>query len=281
MSAAHRPTWEPARAKADVSHISQSFSKHSLPSQTRLKFRRPGDVQRRSVQELKAELEEKERQAAAVRNPERAEAEADGGDAKRRKLPQEAEALDADEPEAESSKPDDDARTKRYVERLAINADGASGAEDGAKDDEDEDEDEEDEEDEKDDDDYDDDTETLLRELEKIKQERAAERERQELRDHAQEQLTREEEIARGNPLLNLEKAIHGDSTPASGAALGAPQKRWDEDLIFRNQAAGSSNLAERGFVNDLTRTEFHKKFMNVCTASGKRPPLTEQRYIK
>ena len=63
--------------------------------------------------------------------------------------------------------------------------------------------------------------------------------------------MTREEEIARGNPLLNLEQALHGESR---GPKMPT-QQRWDEDLIFRNQAVETPDLSKRGFVNDLTRT--------------------------
>ena len=249
MSAAHRPTWEPAKAKADVSHISQVTSKHALPSQTRLKFRRPGDVQRRSLQELNDELVAGEKRAAASRNPEAYEAEQQK---KRIKAIESTSSLDADDemPADPTSK-------------------SGNGEEDG-EDDDDEDEVSEDEDEEEEDDD----TEALMRELEKIKQERREEHERREQRETVQEQLTREEEIARGNPLLNLESALYGRSEKST---TPAPQGRWDDDLIFRNQATGSDNgPSNRGFVNDLTRTlitlvlltlgtEFHKKFMSVC----------------
>ena len=110
--------------------------------------------------------------------------------------------------------------------------------------------------DEDEDDEDEDDTEALLRELEKVKQERREQQERQEQSAKTQQQFSREEEIARGNPLLNLERALHGDKMPTSSEPLDAPQERWDDDLIFRNQAMNDDNaLSKRGFVNDLTRT--------------------------
>lgn len=229
MSSAHRPTWEPAKGKSDIAHLSQAYSKHSLPAHTKLKFRKPGDTQRRSLQELKAELEAGEKRARAERNPD-AQNE-DDGDAKRRKLLEDARDLDADDDEEPVSK----------------------GKERAADDDDDDDDDDADEEDDDgdDDDDDEDDTEALMRELEKIKQERREEQERREQRDTAQDQMTREEEIARGNPLLNLEQALHGESR---GPKMPT-QQRWDEDLIFRNQAVETPDLSKRGFVNDLTRT--------------------------
>ncbi|PKI83016.1 hypothetical protein MVES1_002892 [Malassezia vespertilionis] len=241
MSSAHRPTWEPAQGKTDVAHLSHMRSKHDTASQMHLKFRRPGDAQRRSLQEMKEELTVGEKRARMERDPELAEEEEEE-DAKRRKMLQDAHDLDADADEEqlqESAKASDDDQ------------------DDDAEDSENEESDEED------------DTEMLMRELEKIKQERREEQERRELHHAAQYELSREEEIARGNPLLNLESALHG----AKPSTAPAPtEKRWDEDLIFRNQAAGAADLSvsKRGFVNDLTRTEFHKKFMSRYINMGR-----------
>ncbi|WFD29861.1 complexed with cef1p [Malassezia sp. CBS 17886] len=251
MSSAHRPTWEAARGKGDTTHLSHAYSKYALPAQTHLKFRKPGDTQRRSLLELREQLEAGEKRARIARDPDAAEAaddareaEEDAG-ARKRRLLASAASLDADDADAEGH---------------AAEADG-DAVEQGADEDEDEDEDEEEEEDEdEDEEDEEDDTETLLRELEKIKQERRDEKAQQEALQMEAEQLTHEEEVARGNPLLNLEQALHG-APRKSDAQM---EKRWDEDLIFRNQAVGADNqLSKRGFVNDLTRTEFHKKFMS------------------
>lgn len=114
----------------------------------------------------------------------------------------------------------------------------------------------------------------LLRELEKIKSERAAEKQRLSALAASTAALTAQEEIARGNPLLNLQAAF-SSSTPSSNSTSSANgreqrdfgvKKRWDHDVIFKNQAeaAGHSGRdAKAGFVNDLTRSEFHKKFIN------------------
>jgi len=180
-----------------------------------LKFRRPGDTQKRSLQELKAELEAGENRAFVERHP------------------------DAEMPHAKQPK----------LITLEEDADDEDLRIPAANDDDDNEVDDEDEDDE-------DDTEALLRELEKVKQERREQQERQEQSAKTQQQLSREEEIARGNPLLNLERALHGDKIPTASEPLDAPQERWDDDLIFRNQAMNDDNaLSKRGFVNDLTRT--------------------------
>ncbi|KAA6311235.1 MAG: hypothetical protein EZS28_056165, partial [Streblomastix strix] len=36
---------------------------------------------------------------------------------------------------------------------------------------------------------------------------------------------------------------------------------RWDEDVVFRNQARGDDDGQKR-FINDTTRNDFHRKFL-------------------
>lgn len=78
-------------------------------------------------------------------------------------------------------------------------------------------------------DDEDDEAE-LMRELEKIKRERAEEKARQDREQSAAEAATRDMEIATGNPLLNLAAALGkapGVNTTAPGTF--AVKKRWDD----------------------------------------------------
>ena len=134
---------------------------------------------------------------------------------------------------------------------------------------------------EEDSDDDEDDTAELLRELEKIKRERAEEKARVEREQSASEAASREAEIATGNPLLNLAAAL-GQQTPA-GVNTTVPgtfqvKKRWDDgwrtlrlnfgpvltpfffsDVIFKNQAMNQKTSGQGNFVNDLLRTEFHR----------------------
>ncbi|KAG1753221.1 Cwf15 Cwc15 cell cycle control protein [Suillus lakei] len=97
--------------------------------------------------------------------------------------------------------------------------------------------------------DEEDETAELMRELEKIKKERAEEKARQEREQNASAAVAREAEIATSNPLLNL------------AAALGQSPGVNTTYLIFKNQAANQKDKSGQ-FVNDLLRTEFHKKFM-------------------
>ena len=89
-----------------------------------------------------------------------------------------------------------------------------------------------------------DDEEELLRELARIKQERAeAEAER------VAAQAAKEEAIAKANPLL--------------GGGATVLRRRWDDDTVFRGQASKPSDREANKFVNDVVRTQSHKKFLN------------------
>lgn len=157
---------------------------------------------------------------------------------------------EVEDPDADE---DLDLKRRRVLEETRdIDADSDGGGEDeDSEEDDDESEDEDDEEDE---------TAELLRELEKIKKERAEQREREEKAREEAERSKREDDIAMGNPLLN----------PRAKEDFSV-KRRWDDDVIFKNQARGTE---ERGrgkeFVNDLLRSDFHKKFMvSAFTALG------------
>lgn len=81
-----------------------------------------------------------------------------------------------------------------------------------------------------DDSDEEDDTAELMRELERIKRERAEEKERLEHEKNASAQIARDEEIATANPLLNLAAAL-GQNTGVRTNAPGtfAVKRRWDD----------------------------------------------------
>jgi protein CWC15 len=68
-----------------------------------------------------------------------------------------------------------------------------------------------------------------------------------------------------GNPLLDLQAALSkdGSASPAPSSVSGfSVKRRWDDDVIFKGQARGTSETPKKEFVNDLLRTEFHKRFL-------------------
>ena len=99
-------------------------------------------------------------------------------------------------------------------------------------------------------DDSDDETAELMRELEKIKKERAIEEERKEREQMLKDEKEKSEAILKGNPLLQ------GDEP-----AMGGLKRRWDDDVVFKNQSRGEPTSKKR-FVNDTIRSDFHKKFL-------------------
>ncbi|GJN92187.1 hypothetical protein Rhopal_005217-T1 [Rhodotorula paludigena] len=269
MSSAHRPTWTPAQGKEGRQN-SRSYSSRDLASHTRLKFRQPGQgtVSETQRRDLKLELLAAERDAAARKakgergyvqdqkllalqeEQTRAESDAQSEAAnKRQRMLQEAADLDKDDSDDDD---DDDAS-----EDEGAAADKGKGK---AADDDDDDDDESDS------DDDEDETAELLRELEKIKKERAEEKERQERERAATEQVSRDEEIATGNPLLNLQAALGHSPAPStlssSTSTSFAVKRRWDDDVIFKNQARGVDDKPKPTFVNDLGRSQYHRKFM-------------------
>ncbi|KAF8525793.1 Pre-mRNA-splicing factor Cwf15/Cwc15 [Hysterangium stoloniferum] len=247
MSTAHRPTWDPAQAK-EVKGGSRQYSSRDMAAHTKLKFRQPGQTSTSEVakRDLRAELlaaeqEARDRKRKAEGLPVESMAVIENGDDegnKRRKLLQEAVDLDKD---------DDDEGENDAGDRTE-------------KDDQDDSEEDSDEEE--------DDTAELLRELEKIKRERAEEKARQEREQSVSESIAREAEIATSNPLLNLQAALGQTPGGSSTSSSFTVKRRWDDDLIFKNQASTEGKPTH--FVNDLLRTEFHKKFMakfiKVCS---------------
>ncbi|KRZ89516.1 Protein CWC15 -like protein A [Trichinella sp. T8] len=108
------------------------------------------------------------------------------------------------------------------------------------------------EEDDSNDSDEDDETAQLMAELERIKKEREAERKEEEAKRKAEEERVRVENILRGNPLLTSNKQDF------------RVQRRWDDDVVFKNCAKGIDEKRKNqpAFINDALRSEFHRKFM-------------------
>ena len=165
--------------------------------------------------------------------------------------------LDADEVLPDSDSEDEKSRKKKKrrnsdtdsdEEAGQRDTDGSEEESDGGANDDDE------------DDDDDDDTEALMAELNRIKQERAAEAARLEAERKAREEKIRVENILKGNPLLNPSASSSKSSEPVDFKV----KRRWDDDVVFKNCAKGDvSNNKKRDFINDTLRSEFHKKFMD------------------
>ncbi|KAJ9113845.1 hypothetical protein QFC19_000038 [Naganishia cerealis] len=274
MSNAHRPTWAPAVGRESKSG-SRSFFQQDFSARTKLKFRTPGQGTEGEVgtRDLKAELARAEREALDKKRKAKGLPPLAGGHegagsglmitegedeqvAKRRKLLEEAAALDADD--------SDDDEDEESGEKAVDKGKGKAVEEDSANEDDSDNSDSD-----SDSDDDEDDTAALMAELAKIKQERAEEAARLAAEQADSAAQDRDAEIALGNPLLNLQAALGQtpDSPSARSTATAAPgfavKRRWDDDLIFKNQAVGQDDKPKKEFINDILRSEFHRKFMS------------------
>ncbi|KAJ9054413.1 complexed with cef1p, variant 2 [Entomophthora muscae] len=179
MTTAARPTFDPAKGKDNKNPTGQT-SARDLASHTKLKYRK-------DEQEGFAELDEddfKNRLLAAEREhfeKKQAVENTEAAYAHRENTPEQRALLEACEKgEIGEESEDGEVDEASYRRTATFNSD------------EEDDEDEDDEED----------TEALMRELEKIKQERAEAKARQE-RERQELEKKREEEVLQGNPLLN------------------------------------------------------------------------------
>ncbi|XP_050216819.1 uncharacterized protein LOC126667784 [Mercurialis annua] len=225
MTTAARPTWAPAKGGNEqggtrIFGPSQKYSSRDIASHTTLKPRREGQDTQEEVQKrnLRDELEERERKHYSSKNKSYTD------DRERRKSNQLF--LEG---------------TKRDVEdRIIPRSVDADDSDVEVNNDSDDDEDDDDEED---------DTEALMAELDRIKKERAEEKFRQEQLEAAEELKVKEEQLLKGNPLLNNPTSFN-------------VKKRWDDDVVFKNQTRGETKAPKR-FINDTIRNDFHRKFLH------------------
>ncbi|EYU27462.1 hypothetical protein ABFS82_13G156200 [Erythranthe guttata] len=217
MTTAARPTWAPAKGGneqggARIFGPSQKYSSRDIAAHTTLKPRREGQDTQDELQRrnLRDELEDRERRHFSSKE-----------DRERRKGGQLL--LEGSRRELED----------RIVPR-SVDADDVDAESDDSDDE---------------DDDDGDDEEALLAELERLRKEKAEQKEREERQRQEEELQAKEEQLLRGNPLIN---------NPTSFSV----KRRWDDDVVFKNQARGETKLAKR-FINDTIRSDFHRKFLH------------------
>lgn len=227
MTTAAKPTWAPARGgsmkgEGGLGNLSKQYSSRDLVAQTKLKLRQPGQgtVGEIGERDLKQDIAERERASATKAVVE-----------KQNKLGV-LGTLTA------FSEDYGDKRLK-ITHNIDPNLD-ADDVDDAPAADNDSDEDDEDDEAE------------LMRELQKIKRERAHDAAQKEAAKAAEDDRIRMEAVMRGNPLL--------DSRAVGDFSV---KRRWDDDVVFKNCAKQVPEKKERTFVNDTLRTDFHRQFMS------------------
>jgi protein CWC15 len=241
MTTAHRPTWKAAVGKSSEGGWSAGgtnatgVSHLDLAAHTKLKIRQGSQVvdRKKALRESLFKLEQAEQKAGIGKRPISEIVEAEG---RLKLLKQTAEV-------------DDEAITKKYDDD---DADGGASGSDLDKSDDDDDGDDIDassgESD--DDDDSDDDEAALQAELAKIRAERETAANKKQEEEAAVEESKMEEAAVLGNPLL------------AGDGASGKLKRKWNDDVVFRNQAKGEPAIQKR-FINDTVRNDFHKRFLN------------------
>jgi len=99
------------------------------------------------------------------------------------------------------------------------------------------------------DDDSDDEEAELQKELARLRKEKDDEKKKKEQREADEEAAKLNAEVLKGNPLLN------------SGEGAFSLKRRWDEDVVFKNQARDLKKVQKR-FINDTIRSDFHRNFL-------------------
>uniref|UniRef100_A0A2M4ASM7 Putative pre-mrna-splicing factor cwc15 n=1 Tax=Anopheles triannulatus TaxID=58253 RepID=A0A2M4ASM7_9DIPT len=230
MTTAARPTFDPARGgtgrgEKDLSALSKQYSSRDLPGHTKLKYRDQGQNTAEELRnrDFREELEKRERDSKPKSSA--ASIARRGG----------AEPANS----ALSSSATGSSSTKRQKLEAAPQNLDADDPVDSDNSDSDSDE---------------DDTAALLAELNKIKQERAAEQATRERTKQQEEEKIRMENILSGNPLL---------SYSSTAKAELKVKRRWDDDVVFKNCARSEPDKKANQFINDSLRSDFHKKFMD------------------
>ncbi|KAG9645479.1 hypothetical protein KCU98_g3081, partial [Aureobasidium melanogenum] len=261
MTTAHRPTFDPARGKDALR--GPGYHQRLLPAHKTLKFRQAtqGTTDEHSARDLRAELLRAERRHFAKKegrelSPEEEEEQRkpqlalEQGKNLKRNL---EDGAGGEGPEGDQDEEDYEAKRRRVLEETRdVDADSDDGSEEDS--------------DSSDDEDDDDEEAELMRELAKIKAERAEAAAREAAEQAAKEEEQQMRDIATGNPLLNKGKNTCGYMlSDYSDDFLGAydVKRRWDDDVVFKNQARGTEDKKGKEFVNDLLRSDFHRRFMS------------------
>mmetsp|Transcript_13302 Transcript_13302/g.29245 ORF Transcript_13302/g.29245 Transcript_13302/m.29245 type:complete len:257 (-) Transcript_13302:2409-3179(-) len=252
MTTAHRPTWKAAVGKANEGGwtaggaISTRSAAQNAPAQLTLKTRAEPIDKKKALKESLLALQKAEEKANTLvpkRRPVDPKLEQR---AQQRLLKQTAEVdlqkikakyndSDVDDDDDEKGEDDDDGGGGDSDDSSDLDNDSSSDEDDS-------------------DDDDDDDEEALAAELAKIRAEREEVRRQEEEKAQAAEEAEQEESALLGNPLL----AVGGGAT----ASNDAKRRRWNEDVVFRNQAQHEPKPKKR-FINDTVRNDFHKRFLN------------------
>lgn len=278
MTTAHRPTWKAAVGQASEGGwsaggaSSSAVSALTLPSHTKLKVRKGSQVvdRKKALKEslLKLEEAEKKNQKSTILQRigyRREVSETTEKEGRLKLLKQTAEVDEKvirskyNDQDADADDDDDDDDSRGW------NGNGKGGRKGGGDDESDDldassDEESDDDDSDDSDDDSDEDEEAALQaELAKIRAEREEAKRQKEEQEAAEEEEKLQEAALLGNPLLS---SANDGSNDDGNEISGKLKRRWNEDVVFRNQAKGEPKIKKR-FINDTVRNDFHKRFLN------------------
>jgi protein CWC15 len=241
MTTAHRPTWKAAVGRGEEGGWTAGGSKSTLkshldnPAHTKLKFRSI-TAEPLAKAELKQKLLALERaeDSFALKLPKRPQ---DSDEVKDRALQKLLlQTADVDERALQNTYNDSDVECNSSSSESDLDAsDNEQNDNDDTSSSDDDDQDEE---------------AALQAELLKIRAEREAANKKAQAASNAQDEAKQEEAALLGNPLL------------VAATSLNSKRRRWNDDIVFRNQAKGEPVLKKR-FINDTVRNDFHKRFLN------------------
>ena len=243
MTTAHKPTFHPAIAKKNeggwdsAGAVSHQFSVRDMPQQLTLKTRKLGqgsqsELQSRTAEDLKRQLEEKERKHYVDKK-----AKSKGGGAGAGSSSALLQLTDGKSKGGGGDVVVEDSVLKVIEDKFDDSDEFESSSDDSDSDSGDD----------------DDEQAFLMAEVARIKKEREEEARRKEKERMEAEQADKDAGMRAGNPLLQGQSSGTGSSGPM--------KKKWRDDVVFKNQARDAPVLKKR-YINDTVRNDFHRKFM-------------------
>jgi protein CWC15 len=262
MTTAHRPTWKAAVGKANEGGwaaggaVSTQISALDAPAHLALKVRKGSQlvdrqaVLRKSLLELEQAEKKKDGPTAFKRRGVDPVIEQQGrvkllkqtADVDTAKLKEKYDDSDIDDGGGVGAESDNQSNLDANDNDDNDNSDGNSDLDASDTDDNSDDE--------------DDDEAALQAELTKIRAEREAAKHQVEQEAAAEENAKNEQAALLGNPLLK------GNTMGDDGTNTMGKRRRWNDDVVFRNQAKGEP-VPKKRFINDTVRNDFHKRFLN------------------
>jgi protein CWC15 len=240
MTTAHRPTWKAAVGQASEGGWaaggarSTAVSNLDAPAHTALKIRKGAQVidKKAALQQSLLELKLAEATIAKAL-PGRLRGTIDPAEENRAQQRLLTQTADVDVGKLKDKYDDSDVDGGGQASDDSSDLDAESDLDSSDSDDDDEDE-----------------EAALQAELAKIRAEREGIKRKADAEAAAEEESKQEESALLGNPLL------------AAGATSGRMKRRWNDDIVFRNQAKGEPAPKKR-FINDTVRNDFHKRFLH------------------